>query len=183
MKNKTSKKVKISKIEERTLVLMKPDAVKRGIVGEVLTRFERAGLKLVGCKMVFPSEAHYHHHYEHIGKIISRRGEKTFDVLLSFMRGGPILALVLEGVDAVSLVRKMVGPTEPKTAPPGTIRGDYAHVSFAHADREGLAIPNVVHASGNIEEAREEVTHWFSETELFSYESAHESFTIPRRKH
>jgi nucleoside-diphosphate kinase len=129
---------------ERTLIIFKPDAIQRGIVGEIFTRFERAGLKMIGAKMLRPDNEHYHKHYEGIGQMISRRGQKAFDVTLEMMQQGPVLAVVLEGVEAVSLVRKMVGTTEPKSAPPGTIRGDYAHISFAYADKQGVGIPNLL---------------------------------------
>jgi nucleoside-diphosphate kinase len=167
---------------ERTFVIVKPDAVKRGIVGEILTRFERVGLKIVGAKMVHPNAEHYHHHYEGISKMISRRGQQAFDVTLAFMEEGPVMAIVLEGVEAVDLVRKMVGTTEPKAAQPGTIRGDYAHVSFDHANKEGLSIPNIVHASGNKEEAEQEIAHWFSDSELFDYETVYEVYTQVKKK-
>jgi len=162
---------------ERTFIIFKPDAVKRGLVGEILTRFERVGLKIVGAKMVRPSEEHFHHHYEGISQMISRRGQHAFDVTLAMMQEGPVLAMVLEGVEAVSLVRKMVGTTEPKAAQPGTIRGDYAHMSFGHADKEGIGIPNILHASGDEKEAAAEIKHWFAETELFDYETVHEVYT------
>ena len=167
---------------ERTLIILKPDTVQRGIVGEILTRFERAGLKIVGSKMLQPSYDHYYHHYEEIGKMISRRGQKAFDVTLAMMQAGPVIAFVLEGVEAASLVRKMVGTTEPKSALPGTVRGDYAHVSFTHADNEDLGIPNIIHASGDADEAAQEIAHWFSDSELFSYQTVHEQFTQPRKK-
>jgi nucleoside-diphosphate kinase len=167
---------------ERTLVVIKPDGVQRGIVGEILTRFERVGLKLVGLKMLRPSYDHYHHHYENIGKMISRRGQKPFDVTLELMQMGPVIALVLEGVEAVSLVRKMAGTTEPKSAQPGTIRGDYAHISFSHADTHSVGVANIVHASGDPEEAKAEIAHWFSEAELYDYQTAHEHFTQAHRK-
>lgn len=166
---------------ERTLVIMKPDAVQRGIVGELLTRFEKAGLKIVGTKMLQPSYDHYHHHYEKIGTMITRRGQKAFDVTLKMMQEGPVIAFVFEGVEAVALVRKMVGSTEPKAALPGTIRGDYAHMSFAHADAHEIGIPNIVHASGDVAEASAEIAHWFSEAELFEYETAYDRFTQPRK--
>ena len=166
---------------ERTLIVLKPDTVKRGLVGEILTRFERAGLKIIGTKMVQPSADHYYHHYENISKMISRRGQKAFDLTLEMMQEGPVIAFVLEGVEAIGLVRKMVGTTEPKSALPGTIRGDYAHVSFAHADSQESGIPNIIHASGDAKEAEEEIRHWFSEAELFEYETVHERFTQPRK--
>jgi nucleoside-diphosphate kinase len=167
---------------ERTLIIFKPDAVQRGIVGEVLSRFEKIGLKIVGAKMLAPSYDHYYHHYENIGKMISRRGQKTFDVTLAMMNEGPVIAFVLEGIEAVAIVRKMVGTTEPKSALPGTIRGDYAHMSFAHADASGIGVPNIIHASGDVSEAELEIPHWFSEAELFSYETVHEKFTQKKKK-
>jgi len=171
----------MSKIE-RTLIVFKPDSVQRGIVGEILSRFERTGLKIVGAKMLQPSQNYYYHHYEDIGKMITRRGQEAFDMTVRMMCEGPVIAFVLEGIEAVSLVRKMVGTTEPKTALPGTIRGDYAHISFEHADLEKVGIPNVIHASGSKEDADQEIDYWFSEPELFSYESAGERFTQRKNK-
>ena len=162
---------------ERTLILFKPDAVQRGIVGEILTRFERVGLKLVGTKMIFPDKSHYHKHYEGIGKMVTRRGEKAFDVTLDFMTQGPVIAMVFEGVEAVELARKLVGGTEPKSANPGTIRGDYSHMSFGYADEHSVGVPNLIHASGNKEEAKEEISHWFKDCEIYDYPSASEKFT------
>jgi nucleoside-diphosphate kinase len=167
---------------ERTLILLKPDALQRGLVGEILSRFEKVGLKLVGIKMLWPDKDHYYHHYETIGKIVSRRGQHAFDVTLDLMGGSPVVAVVLEGVGAADLVRKMVGTTEPKSAAPGTIRGDYAHVSFAHADTENAGVPNLIHASGDAEEAKAEIAHWFKEEELFDYSAAHEHLTQLKRK-
>lgn len=166
---------------ERSLIVFKPDSVQRGIVGEILSRFEKTGLKIVGAKMLQPSYDHFYHHYENIGKMISRRGQKAFDVTLAMMNEGPVIAFILEGVEAVSLVRKMVGATEPKAALPGTIRGDYSHMSFGHADANDLGIPNIIHASGDPAEAALEIAHWFSETEIFSYQTVHEKFTQPRK--
>ena len=168
--------------QERTLIIIKPDGVQRGIVGEILSRFERAGLKIVGAKMIEPSKEHFFHHYENIGKMVSRRGQKTFDVTLEMMQSGPVIAFVLEGVEAVALVRKMVGTTEPKSAAPGTIRGDYAHMSFAHADKHDIGVPNLIHASGDPDEAAAEIAHWFAESELFEYETVHEKFTQTRKR-
>ena len=162
---------------QRTLILFKPDAVQRGIVGEILTRFERVGLKIIGTKMIFPNKEHYHKHYEGIGKMVTRRGEKAFDMMLEFMTQGPVIAMVLEGVESVELVRKLVGGTEPKTALPGTIRGDYSHMSFGYADEHNVGIPNLIHASGSVEEAKQEIEHWFSNYEIYDYSSPREKFT------
>lgn len=167
---------------EKTLIILKPDALQRGIAGEIIARFEKAGLKIVAAKMLRPDYDHYYHHYETIGKMVSRRGKEAFDVTLDMMKQGPVIAIVLEGLGAVGLVRKMVGTTEPKEAQPGTIRGDYAHVSFEHANSHGLGIANLIHASGDLGEAKEEIAHWFSEAELYDYEALHEKFTQPKGK-
>lgn len=161
---------------EQTLVLFKPDTVQRGLVGEILTRFERVGLKIVGTKMIFPDKDHYYHHYENIGQMITRRGQTAFDVTLDMMVQGPVIAMVFEGVEAVALVRKLVGGTEPKSALPGTIRGDFSHMSFEYADGKKKGIPNLIHASGDPEEAEKEIGHWFSDDELYTYERANEKF-------
>lgn len=173
---------KASSKMEQTLIVFKPDAVQRGIVGEILSRFERSGLKIVGAKMLQPSYDHFYHHYENIGKMVTRRGKKTFEVTLEMMESGPVIAVVLEGIEAVALVRKMVGATEPKSALPGTIRGDYAHMSFAHADAHEVGVPNLIHASGDPEEAKAEIAHWFADSETFEYEASHEKYTQTRKK-
>lgn len=162
---------------EQTLILFKPDALQRGLVGEILTRFERVGLRIVGTKMLAPDVAHYEGHYETIGKLKTRAGAEIFDITLQMMGEGPVIAMVFEGVEAVSLVRKMVGGTEPKSATPGTIRGDYSHMSYAYADNVKKGIPNLIHASGDPEEAAQEISYWFSDSELYDYEALHEKFT------
>lgn len=162
---------------EQTLIVFKPDAIQRGIVGEILTRFERVGLKIVATKMISPTKEHYYKHYEEIGKMITRRGRDKFDITLEMMVQGPVIAMVLEGVEAVELVRKLVGTTEPKSSPPGTIRGDYSHMSFVYADDAGRGIPNLIHASGNEEEAEQEINHWFSDEEIYTYHALNEKFT------
>ena len=162
---------------EKTLILFKPDAVQRGVVGEILTRFERVGLKIVGTKMIAPDRDHYHRHYEDIGKMVTRRGEDTFNITLDLMLTGPVIAMVFEGVEAVDLVRKLVGTTEPKSALPGTIRGDFSHMSFIFADGAKKGIPNLIHASGDPEEAEKEIGHWFADEELYDYSVLNEKFT------
>lgn len=164
----------MSKSFERTLIIIKPDAVQRGITGEIIARFEKVGLKIVGIKMLKPDYDHYYEHYEKIGKMISRRGQKAFDVTLSMITKGPVIAAVLEGAGVAALVRKMVGSTEPKEASPGTIRGDYAHMSYAYADEHNVGIPNIIHASGDADEAKQEIAHWFSQSELYDYTSTSE---------
>ncbi|OYX42069.1 hypothetical protein B7Y94_04200 [Candidatus Saccharibacteria bacterium 32-49-12] len=162
---------------QRTLILFKPDAVQRGVVGEILTRFERVGLKIIGTKMIAPDREHYYKHYEEIGHVISRRGENTFNNVVALMTQGPVIAMVLEGVEAIELVRKLVGSTEPKTAAPGTIRGDFSHMSFGYGDETNKGIPNLIHASSDADDAEKEVAHWFSEQELYDYSVLHEKYT------
>src|SRR5688572_28731064 len=165
---------------QRTLIIFKPDAVMRGIVGEILTRFERVGLKIVGAKMLQPDYEQFFHHYEGIGALKTRKGEEIFETQLREMQQGPVIAMVLEGIEAVELVRKMVGPTEPKGAQPGTIRGDYSHMTYGHASDARRGVPNVIHASADAGEAEKEINHWFSDSELVDYESSHAHFTQPK---
>lgn len=162
---------------ERTLVVFKPDAVQRGIVGEIMQRFERVGLKIVGIKMVAPTKEHYLGHYETIGQLGTRRGETTLNITLDMMLDGPVIAMVLEGVESVAVVRKIVGPTEPKSADMGTIRGDYSHISFGYADDCNKGIPNLIHASSDSSEAAKEIKHWFRDEELMEYGMLSEKFT------
>jgi nucleoside-diphosphate kinase len=167
---------------ERTLIVLKPDAVMRGIVGEVLSRFEKVGLKIVAAKMVKPDYKHFFEHYEGIGTLKTRKGDKIFEDQLSTMQEGPVIAMVLEGVDAVETVRKMVGSTEPKSAVPGTIRGDFAHISYGQAAAANKGVTNIIHASAEPDEAVKEIAHWFSDSEIFDYENVHEKFTQMRKK-
>lgn len=167
---------------ERTLIILKPDAVQRGIVGEIVSRFERAGFKIIGAKMLEPDYDHYYHHYESIGTLKTRKGEEIFGSTLASMQEGPVIAVVLEGVEAVEAVRKMVGDTQPKTALPGTVRGDYAHVSYGQAASVRRGVANIVHASATPDEAQKEIAHWFSESELFDYSTAQEHYTQPKAK-
>lgn len=167
---------------EQTLIILKPDAVMRGIVGEIITRFERTGFKIVAMKMLEPGYEHYYEHYEGIGTLKTRKGEEIFESTLASMQDGPVIALVLEGVEAVEAVRKMVGDTQPKTAHPGTIRGDYAHVTYGQASQIGKGVANIVHASADVSEAKKEIAHWFKADEIYAYSVVHEQFTQPRKK-
>jgi len=158
---------------ERTLIILKPDTLQRGLVGEIITRFERAGLKIIAMKMVAPDELHFHKHYEGISNLISRWGKDIYNVTLSQMTETPVIVFVLEGVETVSYVRKLVGTTDPKESAPGTIRGDYTHVTRASTNTIGATLPNILHASGNAEEAVQEIALWFDEAEIYAdYETA-----------
>ncbi len=159
---------------ERTLIILKPDALQRSLVGEILVRFERAGLKIVGMKMVAPDKEHFHAHYEGISKLISRWGEDIYRITMEQMTETPVIAVVLEGIEAVSHVRKMVGTTDPKESAPGTIRGDYTHITRAYTNGRGSTLPNLIHASGDSSEAVQEIALWFDKTELYQYANVHQ---------
>lgn len=163
---------------ERSLVLLKPDALDRGIIGEIITRFEKVGLQIVGLKMLQAKKEHAEKHYTE--DLAKRRGQHVRDMMIEMISSGPIVAMVLEGVEAVELVRKMVGTTEPKSAAPGTIRGDYSHVSFKHADSKNIGIFNLIHASGSVEEAPVEISVWFNDNELMSHQAHYTKHTIAR---
>lgn len=153
---------------ERTLVLIKPDGVQRGLSGRIISRFEDVGLKIVGMKMHWVDKEFAKKHYcEHVEKAF-------YPGLETMITEGPVLAMVLEGLHAVELVRKMVGATEPKSAQPGTIRGDFAHHSYSYTDAMNKSIKNLIHASGNIEEAKKEIELWFDDKEFHSYKTVHE---------
>lgn len=157
---------------ERTLVLIKPDGVQRSLVGRILQRFEDAGLKISGMKMVWADEEYAKRHYT--DDISKRRGEHVRKYLLDFIKEGPIIAFVLEGVNAIENVRKMVGSTEPKAALPGTIRGDFSHTSYAYCDDKKKVVKNLIHASSDAADAEREVAIWFAKHELHSYKTVHD---------
>jgi nucleoside-diphosphate kinase len=153
---------------ERTFVMIKPDGVQRSLVGEIISRFEKAGLKIIGMKFIHVDRDFAKKHYsEHVEKPFYKGLE---DLLVD----GPVVAMVLEGAGAIEFVRKIVGSTEPAKALPGTIRGDFAHMNYARADSKGVGLPNLIHASDSVESANKEISLWFSETELFdNYETVH----------
>ena len=141
---------------ETTLVLLKPDAVQRGLAGEIISRLEKTGLKITGMKLMQVSQDLANEHYgEHVGK-------PFFDGLVSFITSGPIVAMALEGNGAVAIVRKTMGATNPADSPPGTVRGDY-----------GIDIGrNLVHGSDSVESAKREVALFFDDAELIDYSRA-----------
>lgn len=187
--------------EQQTLVLMKPDGVKRGLTGEVIQRIERRGLKIVALKMVSVDRAHMEKHFPSSDEWVGRLGDKglkTFaeyqldakshmgtddrmeigkkvkESLFAYMTSGPIIAMVIQGLHAIDMVRKIAGHTLPVFAEMGTIRGDYSVDSPAIANVEGRAIKNVMHASENAEEAANEISLWFKPEELHPYKRAEE---------
>lgn len=169
---KNKKQIKL----ERTLVLLKPDAIHRGIVGEILQRFERVGAKTVGLKLLVSAKDTAMKHYT--DDLAKRRGEKVRKLMIDMLMSGPIAAIVFEGVDIVEVVRKMVGSTEPKSAAPGTIRGDYAHVSYRYSNVKGIGVFNLIHASGTPEEAEAEINVWFKSEELVSHKPLYTRYTL-----
>ena len=138
---------------ERTLVIVKPDGVQRGLVGEILGRFERRGLRLVALKMMSIDQALAERHYA------VHKGKFFYDELVSYISSGPVVVAVVEGPDAIKMVRAMVGATRPAEAAPGTIRGDLAVTGLR----------NLIHASDGPETARAEIALFFADAELLSY--------------
>ena len=145
---------------ERTLVLIKPDGVERNLIGEIIKRFEENGLKVANLRMVIPSREFVQAHYA------VHKDKPFFNVLVDYLAEKRVVAIVLEGEDAVSRVRKIVGATDPSKAEKGTIRGDLGNDSKEKADAERRSIYNLVHASGTREEAEEEIKLWFEESEI-----------------
>jgi len=174
---------------EDTLVLIKPDGVQKNIIGDVISRFERAGLRIVGLKMLKPSESLLEKHYPLTPDWVSGLAQKTRESfakkgvtleetdlqiakrvqswLKESLGAGMIVALVLRGNCAVEIVRKLVGSTEPKSAAAGTIRGDFSTDSYDLADKEKRSLRNIVHASGTVDEANREIEVWFEKKVVY----------------
>lgn len=178
---------------QQSLVLVKPDGVARGHIGDIITRFEKVGLKITALKMILPKsdEADRHYvlteewmqavydkaskKYEAEGRAFpfpdyKSYGQSIKDGLVEFLASGPIVAMVVEGEGAVPMIRKIVGATEPASAAPGTIRGDYSPDTYALANEQNRPLRNLVHASGTPDEAQNEIKVWFTEQELHHYE-------------
>lgn len=160
---------------ERTLVVLKPDAVARGLVGRIVQRFEDAGLKIVGIRMAVMDDEFTRQHYFDLEQ---RLGAAVYRANARAMQAGPVIAMVLAGVEAVANVRRLVGGTYPNEAPPGTIRGDFAHQSKAYCIERDKAVANLVHASGNLDEAKHEVRLWFPDEAQFDYHTLAERYTF-----
>jgi nucleoside-diphosphate kinase len=153
---------------ETTFCLIKPDGVRRGLVGEILQRFERMGLKITAMRMLTPDAGLAGRHYTY-EDIAVRHGEGVRNSLITFITSGPVVAFAVEGVSAVENVRKLCGATEPLRAVPGTIRGDYAHHTFAASTPLGESVRNLIHASANPDDAARELGLWFSAADYVSY--------------
>ena len=182
--------------QERSLILLKPDTVQRSLVGEVIKRFERTGLKISAMKMVVATEDQLLTHYNKSNEWYERKGKGVVEELktqgkeinrepieygkdiirtiVTYMTAAPVVALILEGNKAVSVVTKIVGTTEPATSDVGTIRSDYTVDSYSHATYENRAVRNLVHQSESPEEAEREIKIWFNESEIMNYVTAQE---------
>jgi nucleoside-diphosphate kinase len=183
--------------KERTLVLIKPDGIQRALIGEIMARYERLGLKLVGLKMMVPTPEQIEGHYTLDPSWRRVTGEKTIknyrergltppsedplaitgkllENLKKYLTAGPVIAMVWEGAHAVELVRKVTGGTEPRSSPVGTIRGDFVPDSYVMSDADDRAVRNLIHASGSVDEATMEIPHWFEQDELIDYKVSQE---------
>lgn len=182
---------------EKTLILVKPDGVQRGLTGEIIKRFERVGLKLVGLKFIVPNREMIQRHYTNDPEWVLKTGTRNIksclekgieppandpmevgnmvlNNLVEFMTSGPVVAMIWQGAHAVKIVRKLVGGTEPLSSDVGTIRGDFVLDSYEMAEAQGRAVRNVIHASGNIDEAQAEIAQWFNSNEIIEYRAIHE---------
>lgn len=158
-------------VVEKTFIMVKPDGIQRGLTGEILTRFEKSGFKIIGMKFIHVEKEFAEKHYSDLSD------KPFFGSLVDFLSGAPVFAFVIEGASAISRVRKMVGETEPSASAPGTIRGDFAHMDFKRADSTGSPLPNLIHASDSVEGAEKEIGLWFSKEELFeNYETVHNKY-------
>lgn len=185
-----------SKIEQ-TLVIIKPDGIQRTLIGEIIKRYERLGLKLAALKMLVPTPEFIEEHYtldpswrmkngEKTIKAYKEKGEKpltddpmkmsgiTLDRLKKYMSSGPVVAMIWQGANAVQIVRKITGGTEPLTSDVGTIRGDFVLDSYQISDFSGRSVRNLIHASGSADEAEKEIKHWFLPEEIIKYKLVQE---------
>lgn len=178
--------------QERTLVLVKPDGVQRSLIGEVIRRYEKCGLKLIALKMLIPSKKKALDHYSIDPDWALKAGTKTFESyrakglplpgddpvsfaegirrqLVLFLTSGPVVAMIWQGMSAVGVVRKITGGTEPLSSAPGTIRGDYTIDSYTSSNEDSRAIRNIIHSSSSVEEAEKEIPIWFEKSEILAY--------------
>lgn len=178
--------------QEQTLVIIKPDGVQRGLIGEIIKRYERCGLKLVAIKMLIPTRELTLKHYSVDPEWALKTGTKSIEgwkskglepptndpielaekvrkQLMDFMSSGPVIPTIWQGMNAVGIVRKITGSTEPLSSAPGTIRGDFTIDSYKAADADARAVRTIIHASGTVDEANNEIPLWFNKNEIVSY--------------
>lgn len=182
--------------QERTFVILKPDTVQRSLIGEVIKRFERTGLKCTAMKMFMADEARLLKHYNKDDAWFLKKGTRIVEDLQSqgrpvekepieygkdiirtivhYMEAAPVVGMVFEGNEAVAVVTKLVGTTEPKTSDVGTIRGDFTVDSYSHSSYENRSVRNLIHCSESPEEAEREISLWFTEDEIMKYTTAQE---------
>ncbi len=182
--------------QERTLVILKPDTVQRSLMGEVIRRFERTGLKCTAMKMFMADEARLLQHYNKDDAWFLKKGARVVEemtaqgrkvekdaleygkdiirTIVHYMEAAPVVAMVFEGNEAVAVVSKLVGSTEPKTSDVGTIRGDFTVDSYSHSSYENRSVRNLVHQSESPAEAEREIAIWFAESEVMNYTTAQE---------
>jgi nucleoside-diphosphate kinase len=182
--------------QERTFVILKPDTVQRSLIGEVIKRFERTGLKCTAMKMFTADEARLLAHYNKDDAWFLKKGQRTVEdmiaqgrevtkepieygkdiirTIVNYMVAAPVIAMVWEGNESVAVITKLVGTTEPKTSDVGTIRGDYTVDSYSHSSYENRSVRNLIHCSESPEEAEREIALWFKEEEIMSYTTAQE---------
>jgi len=153
---------------ETTFCLIKPDGVRRGLVGEILHRFERMGLKITAMRLLTPDAGLAGRHYTY-EDIAVRHGEAVRNALIAFITSGPVVVFAVEGISAVENVRKLCGATEPLKSAPGTIRGDYAHHTFAATKPLGESVRNLIHASADATDAARELGLWFRPEDYVVY--------------
>jgi nucleoside-diphosphate kinase len=184
--------------KERSLVVIKPDGVQRGLIGEIIKRYEAAGLKLVGAKMIVPPPELVEKHYLIDPEWPVKTGTKTINAyksqgkvppsedpleitkivlenLKKYLSSGPVVVSCWQGANAVGIIRKITGATEPFSSDVGTLRGDYTIDSYGLADIDGRAVRNLLHASGSPEEAEKEIALWFNPSELIEYRLINEA--------
>lgn len=182
---------------EKTLVIIKPDGIQRSLIGEIIKRYERLGLKLAGLKMQIPSPEFVERHYTIDSSWRKSNGEKTIkaykdkglnpptedpiemsgmtlEKLKKYMSSGPVIIMIWEGAHAVQIARKITGGTEPLTSDVGTIRGDFVLDSYQISDPVGRAVRNLIHASGSVDEAEKEIKLWFKPEEIMKYKLVQE---------
>jgi nucleoside-diphosphate kinase len=185
-------------MKERTLVIFKPDVLARGLTGEILARFERIGLKVVALKMVQADPKIAAEHYKKDDEWLVRKGKQIMqtlnikdgepkrygqtilDTLSKDIQLYPIVAIVLEGHKAVSLVKKMVGPTNPEEAMPGTIRGDYSQDTYLLANMMERPVINIIHCTDDPKEADREIALWFKKNEIVDWVKPDENLVFKR---
>lgn len=182
--------------QERTFVILKPDTVQRSLIGEVIKRFERTGLKCTAMKMFTADEARLLAHYNKDDAWFLKKGQRTVEdmiaqgrevtkepieygkdiirTIVNYMVAAPVVAMVWEGNESVAVITKLVGTTEPKTSDVGTIRGDYTVDSYGHSSYENRSVRNLIHCSESPEEAEREIALWFKEDEIMNYTTAQE---------